>query len=623
MTKYNFEAETGRLLELLTHSIYSNKEIWLRELVSNSSDAIDKARIKSLTDTNYLWDDKDFQIKLDINKDENTIILTDNGIWMTKEEVQKNIWTIAKSGTKEFIEKLKEAKDSGDNNLIGQFGVWFYSVFMIADKVELETKSNESDEAIKWISDGKWSYELDKSDKKTRWTIIKIFLKEDSKEYLDDFRLRTLIKKYSNYVWVPIMMKEAEDENDKTKIRQYERVNETKSIWTKNKSEVKKEEYSEFYKSISYDFSEPLTNLHLNLEGVTSYKSLLFIPQKNSMMPMDANSEYGPKLYVQNVLILENTKELLPVWLRFVKWVVETWDLPLNISRELLQSNSTLDKIKKSLTKKIIDKLSKQITKNKENYDDFLENYSSMLKEWVHYDTENREKIASLIKYESLLKWSKITFDEYLEEFKWEEKTIYFITWSSKKEILVSPYLSNFKEKWVDVMLLDNPIDEWLVDSLKEYKWVKLKSVVWSDINLEEETEEIKKEKEEKTREFKDLLDLVKNTIWVEKLEEVKLSDRFSTDVPAALATKDWAISPQMEKIYKSMWQAVPSQKRVFELNPKNTIVESMMSEFKKDIKSEKLKDLIFYSYDQALLREGWELDNVWEFLERLNKFVK
>jgi len=629
MTKktYNFEAETERLLELLTHSIYSNKEIFLRELVSNSSDAIDKARIKSITDVNYLWDNTKFEIKIDINKDEKIITIEDNGIGMSKDEVIINIWTIAKSWTKDFIEKLKESKEQ--NNLIGQFWVWFYSVFMIASKVELETKSNESEKSVIWTSEWKWSFELNEWKKQSRWTVITIYVKEDEKEFLEDWKLRELVKKYSNYISVPIMMKEVENEKNIGN-RNYIQVNETKPIWDKQKSEIKEEQYNEFYSSISYDFDKPLTHIHLNTEWAISYKSILFIPTKKNMFNNneDASKDYWPKLFVQNVLILEHAKDLLPVWLRFISWVISTNDLPLNISREMLQSNQILDKIKKSLTKKIIDKLSTEMKENK-NYDDFLTNYSRFLKEWVYYDGELREKIIEVIKFKSLLKWKDITLDEYLESAKIikkddkETKYIYYITAKTENEAKSNPYIDGFKNKWNDVILLTDPIDEWIIQVLNEYKWNKLVSITSSELEKEEdEDKEIKEKIETEKKEFKDLFELIKNTIWSNKIEKVNLSTRLWDNL-WALKIKEWWLTPQMEKMMKSMWQHIPENKKILELNTNHKIVKLMLNEFKKDLKSEKLKDMILYVYEQAIILEWWELDDYKAFINRVNNFIE
>lgn len=430
MTKtHNFAAETGRILELLTHSIYSNKEIFLRELISNASDAIDKARIKSLTDTNFLEEGEQFEIQLDIDKEKKTITLRDNGIGMTEEELHEHLGTIAKSGTKEFLEKLQAAKEDGDHNLIGQFGVGFYSSFMVADKVEVTSSSVLDKKSHTWKSDGKSSYEIVEADKKERGTDIVLYINEANAELLEDWKVRELIKKYSNYVGVPIKMLELDTRNEEEKKADpskkfgYEQVNDSKPIWKKTKSEITDEELKSFYQSVSMDFNEPLTHVHANVEWMVSYKSILFVPQKANMFKnlSDPNVEYGPKLYIQNVLILENAKELLPVWLRFVSWVVETTDLPLNISREMLQGNSSLEKIKKGLTKKIVVELKKALKNDETKYDEFLESYAAYLKEWVHYEADLREDIAELLKFQSFISNKNVWLDTYLNDAIWKE----------------------------------------------------------------------------------------------------------------------------------------------------------------------------------------------------------
>lgn len=617
--QYTFEAETERLLELLTHSIYSNKDVFLRELISNSSDAIDKARIKSLTDTNYLWENYNFEIKIDIQKDQKTITISDNWVGMTKDELIKNLWTIAASWTKDFIEKLKESKT--ENSLIWQFWVWFYSVFMIASKVEVLSLSNESDTWYTWTSRGKASFEIVENDKKDRWTTIIIHIKEEEKDYLEEWKIKELIKKYSNYVWVPIMMLETENEDNKT-TRKYEQINESKAIWNKNKSEIIPEEYEKFYSSISYDFAKPLWYVHINTEWTTSYKSILFIPQEKNMFNNfdDPNKDYGPKLFVQNVLILENTKDLLPVWLRFVSWVVQTNDIPLNISREMLQSNPILDKIKKSLVKKILEKLKYELKENEENYNKFLLNYSKTLKEWIYYDNENKENIAWVLKFKTLLENNDITLDKYIENIKEEQKNIYYITAKSTQEALANPYIEQFKNKNINVIILTDNIDEWIVQTLTEYKEIKLVSITSENLDLWETPEE-KEKIEDVKKEFKDLFELAKNIIWNDKIEEVKVSTRLWDNL-RALASKSWQITPQMEKMMKAMGQEAPKTKRILEINTKNPLIIKMMEEFKKDIKSEKLKDMILYTYEQSLLLEWWELEDYKWFINRINKFV-
>lgn len=671
--KYNFEAETWRILELLTHSIYSNKEIFLRELISNAADAIDKARLKSLTDSTFLWDDVEF--KITVTSDENAWIITveDNGIGMTWEELHSHLWTIAKSWTKEFVEKLKKAKEDSVHNLIGQFWVWFYSSFMVADKVEVESKSALDKKAHKWSSDWKTDFELNEIEKEKRWTKIILYINEANKELLQEWKLKELIKKYSNYVQVPIMMKEYDSRTEEEKKKEpkemwFEQVNETKPIWQKSKTEIKKEEYKAFYNSLTYDYNDPFLTIHNNVEWMVSYKSILFVPgEKNLYQDLsNPNIDYWPRLYTQNVMILEHAKELIPVWLRFVSWVIETTDLPLNISREMLQNNITLEKIKKWLTKKVISELEKMMKNSPEEFDKFFLNYWKILKEWVYYDYELKQEVAWVVKFKSLLENKLISLDEYLEKFKpvkqeiekdccwdkccswhnhekenkkecesWDDccwgknckeetkevKNIYYIIWKSENEALASPYLSQFREKNVDVLIFTDPIDSFLVQTLSEYKESKLIPINSWDVKLEEETKEEKEKIEAQEKDYKDLLELIKNTIWTEKIEKVELNDKLWTALWALKSSKG-SIDPQLEKMMRAMWQTVPTQKRILELNPKNSLIENMKKEFDKDIKSEKLKDIISYSFMQAILLEWWELENPTEFITLTNKFA-
>jgi len=642
MSKHNFEAETGRILELLTHSIYSNKEIFLRELISNSADAIDKARLKSLTDANFLGDDNEFKITITSDTAKNTITIVDNGIGMTGEELVSHLGTIAKSGTKEFVEKLQKAKEDWEHNLIGQFWVGFYSSFMIADKVEVESKSALDEKAHKWTSDWKTGYELKEIKKETRWTTITLFVNEANKELVEEWKIKELVKKYSNYVWVPIMMKEYDSRTDEEKKKEpkkmwFEQVNETQPIWRKAKATIKKEEYKAFYQSVSSDWNEPLFTMHNNVEGMVSYKSILFAPKEVNMYQnlSDPNVEYGPKLYVQNVMILEHAKELMPIWLRFISWVIETTDLPLNISREMLQDNSTLDKIKKGLTKKVINELAKTLKNNFDDYIKFWDNYWKIIKEWIHYEHDLKQEIAWI----SLFKWinneKNITLDEYLEKTKEKEvevekdwkkvkekkKTIYYIIAKSESEALASPYLEQFKEKNIDVLVLTDPIDSFMVQGFNEYKEANLVSITSNDIELEEKTEKQKKEEKKKSKDLKSLFDLVKTTIWEEKIEEVVLNDKLWKSLWALKTWANW-VDPQMEKMMKAMWQQVPVQKRILQLNSNNKIVDLMKKEFDKDIKSKKLSEIIKYAYSQAILLEWGELENPAEFIALTNKFA-
>lgn len=642
MANYNFEAETWRVLELLTHSIYSNKEIFLRELISNSSDAIDKARIKSLTDINFLGNDSDFKIFITIDKEKNTITIEDNGIWMTKDELISNLWTIAKSGTKEFLEKLEKAKENKDHNLIWQFWVGFYSSFMVADKVEVETKSPLEEKSYKWISDWKTNYQIEESNREKRWTKITLFINEANKNLVEDWKIRELVKKYSNYVSTPIMMiaydpRTEEEKQKEPKVMDFEQINETKPIWKKDKKDITEEEYKNLYQSVSFDWNSPLFSLNTSVDWLVSYKSILFSPKEQNMYQnlADPNLDFWPKLYVQNVLILEHSKEILPTYLRFISWVIETNDLPLNISREMLQNNSTLEKIKKSLTKKLLSELQKNLKEKRSDYEIFWKNYGKILKEWIYYDYDLKEEIASTSLFKSLNTNNLISLDEYLEkapekksiEKHWDHeheiisKNIYYIIAKSENEAKASPFISQFKEHNTDVLIFTDAIDSFWVNNLTEYKWAKFVSITTSDVELEEKTEEQKEAEKTQNENFKSLFDFIKNTIWEEKIEEVKLNKNLWENLWALKTPKNW-IDPQLEKMMRAMWQEVPTQKRILELNPKNKLVEMMKTEFEKDLKSEKLQDTIKYAYYQAILLEWWEIKNISEFVNLTNKFA-
>ncbi len=601
-TQQPFDADVAQLIQLVTHSIYSNKDVFLRELIANASDAIQKAKIHAAQDTKYLWKETDLHIKISHDDKANTITIEDTWIWMTQEEVTANLWTIAKSWTKAFLEWLKESKEWWD--LIGQFGIWFYSAFMVADKVTVETKSATSKDAVHRSSDGKWTYDIGESKKKTRWTIITLHITDEAKEYVDENRLKSLIKTHANYVPVPIMIWD-------------EQVNQMRSLRSKQKSEVTKEEHQEFFKSLTFDQGEPLDTIHLHIEWMLNFKALLYIPKNPPLFwHIDAEQDYGPSLYVQNVMIMDRCKELLPVWLRFVRGVVETPDLPLNVSREIIQASNVLEKIQKTLVKEVLKSLTRIIKNEKESYNEFYKNYNRYLKEWIHYDFDNKETIAWTLLFHSWKKKEQVG----LEEYVWEDKNpIHYLIGSSISELEASPYLEQFHDTDTDVLLMIDPIDEWVVKALPTFKEHSLRSAMHAETWSTDEKETKKQEKI--AEENKDFLWFLTEIIWQDKVEKVVLSSRLKSSL-SMLVTQEGQASAQMERIMNSMWQEVPKSKRTLELNTEHTLVSKMKEAFENDKKSDATKDLVLYAYEQAVLLEWWVLEDMTWFLQRSNRLI-
>ncbi len=615
MTKHEFNADVAQLIELVTHSIYSNKEIFLRELLSNASDALSKAKLQSLKDTNYLGDDIDLQITINVDEDKNMITIKDNGIWMTEKEIIENIGTIARSWTKKFIQEIE--KNKADNNLIGQFGIGFYSVFMVADKIELETKAATWKATLR-ISSGKGEYDIQNSKKTTRGTEIRIYLKKDEKEFANTHRIKALVKKHSNYLPYPIIM----PENKKDwKEKWYEQINKAQSLRTKNKSEIKTEEYKEFYNSLSFDTNQPLDHIHLNIEWAVNYKALIYIPQKtNPFANLMPDQEFWPQLYVQNILIMEQCKDLLPQRLRFIKWVIETPDLPLNVSREILQNNHIISKIQSSLVKKIIETCKHKIKEDRENYKEFFENYGKILKEWVHFDRSNKEEIASLCLFYSHKKWEVISLDEYNEKNTWKE--IYYLTGSTIKELQENPYMEQFENSDFDVLLMVDPIDERVVQSLQKYKDKTLVNAQHAEIENKNNSKKEKRATEKMNEENKDFLEHIKETLKEKNLDQIQFSHKLQEPL-AVLKDKEWQPTLHMEKYMKAMWHTLTQTKRDLMINKNHPLIQTMIEAYTNNKKDETVRDRIRYLYDQALLQQWIQPDNIQSFIKTINKLLE
>jgi molecular chaperone HtpG len=623
--KMEFKTEIKQVLDLMVHSLYSHKEIFLRELISNASDAIDKAHYESLTNKEILEEEKEWKIKITADKDAGVLTISDNGIGLTKDEAIKELGTIAHSGTKEFIAALqsKEVKDNPE--LIGQFGVGFYSTFMVADKVTVVSRKAGASgkEAVKWESTTDGSFTVEDVEKEKKGTDVILHLKEEEKKYLDEWEIKSTVKKYSDFIEHPVVMdieREQESKLDKTqkvKVKEEETLNSRKAIWLKNKSDITDTEYNEFYKHVSHDFTEPAKVVHYKAEGASEFTSLLYIP---SMRPVDIYyKEYkiGPTLYVKRVKIIDHCEELIPPYLRFVKGVVDSSDLPLNVSREILQNNKQVEVIKNSITKKVLGTLNDMKEKEFDKYVSFYNEFGRVLKEGVHMDFSRRETIGELLIFPSTKteKGKYRTIPEYVDNMKEGQEDIYYITGTSLDETLQSPYLEAFKEKDYEVLIMLEDIDDVIMSSF-EYKGKKFKSAIKGDVTLDKSE---KDEKEKAGKKYKKLLDLINDRL--DDVKEVRLSGRLKDSV-CCLVGDEGEMDPQMEKLLKSMGQDVPERKRILEINPSHPIFVAMNRIFEEDRKSKVLEDYTDLLYDQALLLEGSKPKDSAAFAKAISKLM-
>ena len=618
--KKEFKTEVQQLLDLVIHSLYSNKDIFLRELISNGSDAIDRLRFEALSNKELIKDDPEFRIKLFVDNEAKTLRIEDNGIGMTRDELEENIGTIARSGTRKFMEELKKGKAKASPELIGQFGVGFYSAFMVADSVVLKTRPATGDESWTWESSGDGTYEISEGGRDKRGTEITLHLNKSSRDYIVEFRLRQIIKKYSDFVEYPVVMDIIRDEtpmDDEGKPKEgaekettvtEETLNSMKAIWMRPKSEVKKEEYNEFYKHVSHDYIDPLKTIHYSAEGKIEFKALLYLPAKAPFdMFQQEGTKHGIHLYVKRIFIMDNCEALLPRYLRFAKGVVESNDLPLNVSREILQEDVIIKKIEKSVTTKILSELKSMMKKSEEDYLSFYREFGKVLKEGVEIDPTNKDKIKDLLLFESSRTepGKYVSLKEYTERMVVDQKEIYFITGTSRSAVENSPHLEVFKKKEIEVLFMTEPVDEFILSGFGEYDKKKLKSIAQGDIDLgtEEEKKIADEQKKETSGKYKKLIKKVQDSLK-DYVKEVRLSDRL-TDSASCLVTDDGDMNPQMERIFAAMNQAVPETKRILELNPDHPVIETMNDLFAADKKNPKLADFSELLYDQALLTEG------------------
>ncbi|MEA3333162.1 MAG: molecular chaperone HtpG [Pseudomonadota bacterium] len=633
-----FETEIQQLLDLIIHSLYSHKEIFLRELVSNASDALDKLEFKSQTDQSLLSDDTELKIRIETDAKERTVSIIDNGIGMTHDELVENLGTIAKSGTKGFIEALSAKDKNGSTmDLIGQFGVGFYSGFMVADRVVLTTRAPQADSAYRWESKGDGSYTVEECDETKRGTRVTLYLKDivdDDQDFTQEWVLRSTIKKYSDFVTYPILMdierqetptddegKPIEGAEPVKKVTE-ETLNSMKPLWNRRKSEVSDEEYKEFYKHLSNDWNEPLDIIHLNAEGILEYNALMFIPGQAPFDLFTPENKSGMQLYVRNIFIMDNCEDLLPSYLRFVKGVVDSADISLNVSREILQHDRIVSKIKKNLVKKILERLSTMLDEERERYLKFWEAFGQVIKEGLHNDFENREAIADLLLYSSTDGDELTTLKDYLERMPEAQKDIYFITGEDRQTLIASPHLEMFKNKGFEVLLMTDPVDEWVIQGLSEYKGKNLKSVTKGDVDLQSEDE--KKENEEQVKqvseEFSELLNYIKTSLDG-KVAEVRISQRLAGS-PVCLVAGEHDMSASMERILKAANQPVPPSQRVLEINADHELLTRMRELYQSQGESDDLKEYAELLYDQALLTEGSKVISPELFCSRLTKLM-
>lgn len=611
-----FQSEVKQLLHLMIHSLYSNKEIFLRELISNASDAADKLRFKALENPELYAGDANLGVRISINKDAGTITIADNGIGMTRDEVIDNLGTIAKSGTKAFLQTMgsDQAKDS---QLIGQFGVGFYSSFIVADKVTVKTRSAQvsADEAVMWESAGEGEYTISDISKSERGTEITLHLREEDKEFLDDWRIRSIISKYSDHIALPVEVQT--QENDEVK---WEKINKAQALWTRSKTEISDDEYKEFYKHISHDFADPLTWSHNRVEGKQEYTSLLYIPAKAPWDLWNRDHEHGLKLYVHRVFIMDEAQQFMPNYLRFVKGLIDSNDLPLNVSREILQDSKITQNLRNALTKRVLQMLNKLSKDQPEQYQQFWNEFGLVLKEGTGEDFTNRESIAKLLRFASTHTDSDaqtVSLDEYITRMQDGQDKIYYLTADSYIAAKNSPHLELLRKKGIEVLLLSDRIDEWMMSNLTEFDGKQFLSVSKADESLEKlaDTEESEQQKET-DKAFEAFISKAK-TLLGERVKNVKLTHRLTT-TPAMVTTDADEMTTQMAKLFAATGQKVPEVKYIFEINPEHALVKRIAA-IEDETQFNEWVELLF---DQALFAERGTLTDPHTFIQRMNQLL-
>ena len=642
--KHSFEAEVAQLLHLVTHSLYSNSDIFVRELVSNASDACDKLRFEANQNDALYEGDSELRIRIDIDKDAKTISFIDNGIGMNEADAIEHLGTIAKSGTKAFLEKLSDAQKQ-DGNLIGQFGVGFYSGFIVADTITVESRKagEPASQGVRWVSDGTGEFTTETIEKPTRGTTVILHITDEHSEYLDRHKIKSLVNKYSDHISLPIQMRKEvwqEELTDAQKTAnseagetakgempqgqmittdEWETINQASALWTRSPSEITDEEYKEFYKNLTYDYDEPLTWTHNRVEGRLQYTQLLYIPKKAPFDLYQREQKHGLKLYVKRVFIMDDAEQLLPMYLRFVKGVIDTADLPLNVSREILQESRDVKSIRDGNARRILTVLASLANSDEaekqEKYKQFYAEFGNVLKEGLGEDQSNRDKIAKLLRYATTTDDNVVTsFDDYKGRMKDGQKAIYYLTAENLAAAKASPQLEVFKKKGIEVILMTNPVDEWAMNFMFEYDGTPLQNIAKGAVDLGDLTDEAEKEEAKKAEEtLKPVVEKLKGVLG-SRAKDVRVSNRL-VDSPALLVTADGELSPQMIQMLKQMGQPVPESKPILEVNPNHPLIQKLES-------AEQFDDLAQVIFDQALLAEGGQLEDPAAYLKRVNALL-
>lgn len=627
-TTHQFEAEVSQVLRLVINSLYSNKEIFLRELISNASDAVDKLRFEAITRPELLGDDTEFRIRIEPDAENKTLIIEDNGIGMSREELITNLGTIAHSGSRAFLENLQkaaEAAQSGDVQLIGQFGVGFYSSYLVADRVEVVTRRADSEEAWLWSSEAKDAFTIEPTEFDGRGTRITLHLKEDQTQYTQEWTLRNLVSRYADYVShsieLPVEHHEPGEDGEEgsTEVR-WEQINEASALWQRPADEVTDEQYNAFYKHLSVDYAEPLARTHFRLEGTQQFTGLLFVPANPPYDLFDPNAQHGVRLYVKRVFIMENCEDLIPRWLRFVRGVVDSDDLPLNVSRELLQDSRAVRVIQKQVIKKVLQMLSDLAKNDADDYLAFWNNFGRVLKEGLHFSPDQAKKLLPLMRYESSSVEGLTSLDEYIERMPEDQTKIYYALGQSRALLEASPNLEGLRKKGYEVLFMTDGVDQWSVMGLTEYKDKTFVSAMTEDLDLGESEEE-KEALEEKAKVFSVLTERFANVLD-DRVQEVRVSERLE-ESPVCLVVPEGGVHAHIERMLRANDQNVPKSKRILEVNPDHSLIQNLNTLNEREPESSQVQQWIEMLYDQALLTEGSPIEDPIGFARRMTKLME